>query len=109
MKFSPPATVSVFIQRVAVRDFKMSGCDETALIFTAALLFLFISPPFLIRAVVFLYETETCVSTNEEAGDNLEKSQCSYLNIWVRLNVLVNNESVDKTAEENMHAHVVII
>lgn len=37
--------------------------------------FLLVTPPLLIKAVVFINETETCVSTDEEAMNHLEKSQ----------------------------------
>lgn len=37
--------------------------------------FLLLSPPLLIKAAVFINETETCVSTDEEAMNHLEKSQ----------------------------------
>lgn len=39
--------------------------------------FLLLSPPFFIKAVGLINESETCVSTNKEAVNNLEKSQCS--------------------------------
>lgn len=44
------------------------------------LAFFFFCPHlFVIKAVVFINETETCVITNAEAANNLEKSQFSSL------------------------------
>lgn len=58
-------------------NFKVRGCAENTLAFTAPLLSFLLSPPFLHQSSGFINETETCVSTNEEAVNNLEKSQCN--------------------------------
>lgn len=68
-------------------NFKVRGRDETALPFTASL-HSFFSPPVCCQSSGFIRETETCVSTNAEAVNNVEKSQCSgvvvdSISVWL--------------------------